>query len=119
MAAQGGRLQYIRQHRLLGALGALVLGSCGGSGDVGEVRAGPFELTSQWFFETDITDRGYCAAPYNNDGRNSNDGIYTASLVFTLTLDAANGGYVRVFTIYWGVYSGTITTLPRARPVSM
>jgi hypothetical protein len=41
----------------------------------------------------------YCAAPYNNDSRNNNDGIYTASLVLTLTRDAANGGYVRVFTI--------------------
>ncbi len=35
MARKGGNLRHIRRRRLLGTLGALALGSCGGSGDVG------------------------------------------------------------------------------------
>lgn len=111
MASQGGRLPYIRQRRLLGTLGALTLAGCSASADVDScssqihftIRNHTVQLSLQWFLGDDITDLVNFVARYSNcdqhNACNNNDGIYHPSIVRTSTRDAANGGYVRVFTI--------------------
>lgn len=67
------------------------------------MRNDTVQLTLQWFLDDDITDLVNFVARYSNYGQhnacNDNDGIYHVSIVRTSTHDAANGGYVRVFTI--------------------
>lgn len=68
-----------------------------------KVRTGNVEFTSQWFFDDEVSDLVYAAAPYSNRGprnrRNGSDRIYKSPLLLPLERGAANAGYVGKFSI--------------------
>lgn len=111
MASKRSNVQHSWRRRLLGTLGALTLAGCSASADVHscssqihfKMRSDTIQLTLQWFLDDDIIDLVNFVARYSNcdqhNACNNNDGIYHTSIVRTSTRDAANGGYVRVFTI--------------------
>ncbi len=68
-----------------------------------KVRTGDFEFTSQWFFDDDVSDLVYAAAPYSDRGprnrRNGNDRLYKSPLLLALERGSANAGYLGTFAI--------------------